>query len=54
MSIKDRLKSTLYAIRNPERNDDEAEFNRQLGFKRLFFLLPFIIAAVIVLLLAIK
>jgi len=54
MSIKDRLKRKLNDIRNPERSEDEIEFNRQLGFKRLLFLLPFIIAAAVMLLLALK
>ncbi len=54
MSIKDRLKSAIYRFRNPERSEDEAEFMRRLGTKRLFFLLPFVIAAVIILLIAFK
>jgi len=54
MGIKDRLKSVLYRVRNPERSEDEAEFSRQLGMKRLLFLLPFLITAAILLLLAFK
>ena len=54
MGIKDRLKSALYRVRNPERSEDEAEFNRRLGTRRLLFLLPFLIAAAIVLLFAFK
>jgi hypothetical protein len=54
VSIKDRLKSAIYRFRNPERSEDEAEFMRRLGTKRLFFLLPFVIAAVIILLIAFK
>jgi hypothetical protein len=52
MSIKERLKGAL--LRDSVQSEDDAEFNRQLGFKRLLFLLPFLIAAAIVLLLAFK
>lgn len=54
MGIKDGLKSALYKLRNPQRSEDEAEFMRQLGTKRLLFLLPFLIAAIIILLTAFK
>ena len=54
MGIKDRLKSAIYKLRNPERSEDEAEFMRRLGIKRLFFLLPFVIAAIIIMLIAFK
>jgi len=54
MSIKDRLKSAIYRLRNPERSENEAEFMRRLGTRRLFFLLPFVIAAIIILLIAFK
>jgi len=54
MSIKDKLQSTLYKIRNPERDENEAAFYKNLGFKRLLFFLPFIIAAAVLLLLSLK
>lgn len=54
MSIKERLSSTLERIRNPERDENEKEFLHQLGFKRLLFLVPFIIAALIFFLLSLK
>ncbi len=54
MGIKDRLKSAIDKLRNPERSEDEAEFMRRLATKRLFLLLPFVIAAVIMLLIAFK
>jgi hypothetical protein len=54
VGIKDRLKSAIDKLRNPERSEDEAEFMRRLATKRLFLLLPFVIAAVIMLLIAFK
>lgn len=54
MSIKEKLQSTLYKIRNPERDENEAEFNKQLNFKRLLFFIPFLIAAAVLLLLSLK
>jgi hypothetical protein len=54
MSIKEKMKRTLNRIRNPERDEKEAEFYKNLGFKRLLFFLPFLIAAVIFLLLSLK
>lgn len=54
MSLKDSLKNTLHQIRNPERSGEDAEFNKQLGFKRLLFLAPFLIVAAILLLLGLK
>lgn len=54
LNIKDRLKSAIYRLRNPERGEDETEFMRRLGAKRLFFLLPFVIAAAIILLIAFR
>jgi hypothetical protein len=54
MSIKQSLKNALYRVRNPELSEDDAEFNRRLGTRRLLFLVPFLIAAAIVLLFAFK
>lgn len=54
MSIEDRLKGALDAIKHPEPTEEETEFRRQLGFKRLLFLLPFLIAAAVVLFMALK
>lgn len=45
--IKDSFKETLYKIRNPEYDEHEQEFKKELGFKRLLFFLPFLIAAVL-------
>lgn len=49
--IKEKLKAALYKIRNPEYDEHEQEFKKQLGFKRLLFFLPFLIAAGLYLLL---
>ncbi len=54
MSIKERLEGALSKMRNPERSEEEAEFTRRLGYKRLLFFLPFLIAAAVILLLALK
>ncbi len=54
MSIKHRLQNVLYKIRHPERDENEAAFYRNLGFKRLLFILPFLIAAAIFILLSLK
>ena len=54
MSIKEKLQSALYKLRNPERSEEDAEFNKSLGFKRLLFFLPFLIAAAIILLLSLR
>ena len=54
MSIKEKLRDTLYRIRNPERDENEAAFNKSLGFKRLLFFIPFLIAAAIFLLLSLR
>lgn len=54
MNLKDRFKTTLYKIRNPQTSEDEASFNKSLGFKRLLFFIPFLIAAAIIMLLALK
>ncbi len=53
-TIKERLSAILYKIRNPEYDEHEKEFRRELGAKRLLFLLPFIIAALIFFLLSLK
>ncbi len=50
-NVKEKLKSALYKIRNPEYDEREQEFKKQLGLKRLLFLLPFVIAAALFLLL---
>ncbi len=52
--LKEKLTAVLYKIRNPQVDEHEAEFNKQLGAKRLLFLIPFIIAAAVLLLLSIK
>jgi len=54
MNIKEKLSSRLERIRNPQQDENEKEFLQQLGFKRLFFLIPFIIAALIIFLLSLK
>lgn len=50
-NIKEKLKETLYKIRNPEYDGHEQEFKKELNFKRLLFFLPFLIAAGLFLLL---
>jgi len=52
VSLKEKWQQTLYRIRNPERDENESEFLKNLGFKRLLFLVPFLIAAAIFLLLS--
>ncbi len=54
MGLKDKWRQTLYRIRNPETDENEREFQKQLGAKRLLLLLPFIIAAVLFWLLYLK
>lgn len=54
MDFKGKWRQTLYRIRNPERDEHEREFLKQLGFKRLLFLLPFIVAALIFWLLSLR
>jgi hypothetical protein len=53
-NIRDRLSAVLYKIRNPEYDEHEKEFRRDLGAKRILFLLPFIVAALILFLLSLK
>ena len=48
--LKEKMRSILYTIRNPE--TDDAPFRRELSFKRLLILAPFIIAALIFLLMS--
>jgi hypothetical protein len=54
MDLKEKWKQALYRIRNPERGENEREFMRELGFKRLLFFLPFLIAAALVWLLSLS
>ena len=54
MSFKEKLKNMFNRIRPSERDENDAEFNKSLGVKRLLFFLPFLIAAAIVLLLSLK
>lgn len=46
-NLKQRLSDALYKIRNPEYDERETEFKRQLGARRLLFFLPFLIAAIL-------
>jgi hypothetical protein len=50
-NVKEKFKDTLYKIRNPEYDEHEQEFKKDLGFKRLLFFVPFLIAAGLFLLL---
>jgi hypothetical protein len=52
--IKKILSDTLYKIRNPEYDENEKEFRKELNFKRLLIMVPFIIAALIFMLLSLK
>ena len=54
MDFKEKWRQTLYRIRNPERDEHERDFLKGLGFKRLLFLLPFIVAAIIFWLLSLQ
>jgi len=47
VGLKEKWQQTLYRIRNPERDENEREFLKNLGFKRLWFFLPFLLAAAI-------
>lgn len=53
-NLKEKWSAMLYRIRNPEYDEHEKEFRRELGAKRLLFFLPFIIAAVVFFLLSLK
>jgi len=53
-NLKEKWAAVLYKIRNPEYDEHEKEFKRELGAKRLLFLLPFIIAAAIFFLMSLK
>lgn len=52
--MKEKLKRTLERIRNPQQDENEKEFLKQLGFKRLLFFIPFVIAALIFFLMSLK
>ncbi|MDD5016817.1 MAG: hypothetical protein PHO15_01805 [Eubacteriales bacterium] len=52
--LKNKLSDILYKIRNPEYDEQEKEFRKDLGSKRLLIFVPFIIAALIFLLLALE
>lgn len=52
--IKKKLSDTLYKIRNPEYDEHEKEFRKDLNMKRLLIMLPFIIAALIFMFLSLK
>ncbi len=52
MNIKSRLARTLERIRNPKYDDTEKAFVQRLRFIRLMLLLPFLAAAVILILFA--
>jgi len=47
MSLKEKWQKTLYRIRNPERDENERDFLKSLGYKRLLFFLPFLLAAAV-------
>lgn len=46
-NLKEKWSEILYKIRNPEYSEHEKEFKQQLNFKRLFFFIPFLIAAIL-------
>lgn len=54
MGFREKWRETLRRIRNPERDEHEREFSKELGFKRLLFLLPFVIAALLFWLLSLE
>ena len=51
-TLKDKAAALLERIRNPQTDDNEREVRRSINFKRLLFLIPFIIAAAIILILS--
>ena len=54
MSIKQKLKSGLERYRNPQHDENEKAFMQHMGFVRLLILVPFLIAAIIFILLSLK
>ena len=51
-TLKEKAAALLYKIRNPQTDENEREVRRDINFKRLLFLIPFIIAAVVILILS--
>ena len=52
--MKENLRQVLEKIRNPQRDEDDKEFIQHLNLTRLFFFIPFLIAALIFFLLSLK
>ncbi len=52
--MKEKLRGLLEKIRNPQRDDNEKEFIQHMNLTRLFFFLPFLIAAIVFFLLSLK
>jgi hypothetical protein len=51
-NIKKKLSAKLYSIRNPEYDEHEKEFRGELNTKRFLIMLPFLIAALVFMLLS--
>lgn len=54
MSIKQSAKKLLYQIRNPQQDDNEKAYIKRQNAVRLLFLLPFLIAAALMILFSFK
>lgn len=52
--MKEKLRGLLEKIRNPQRDESEKEFTQHMNMTRLFFFIPFLIAALIFFLLSLK
>ncbi len=52
--MKEKLRQVLEKIRNPQRDEHEQEFVQRMNLTRLFFFIPFLIAALIFFLLSLK
>ncbi len=52
--MKQKLTRLLHKIRNPQHDEREKEFLRRMNFTRLLFFVPFLIAALVFLLLSQK
>ena len=54
MDIKKRAERLLYRIRNPRQDDKEKSYIKRQNAVRLLFLLPFVVAAILLILYSFK
>ncbi len=52
--MKEKLRQILERIRNPQRDEHEKEFTQRMNLTRLFFFIPFLIAALVFFLMSLK